>query len=190
MPRPLKIAHTVYAAAIVPVYWRCYGPGNFLWFSDVALFGFVPALWREDRRLISTLAIWTLLPEAVWNVGYFTRLFTGRELFGLSHYMFDPEKPYWLRALSLFHVWLPCLLVWSVGRLGYDRNALRTAIPAGEVALAASYALTRPEENVNWVYGPGEKPQKKVPRTVYLCAAMLFFPVCVWWPAHQILKRL
>jgi len=190
IPRPLKIAHTLYVAALIPVYWRHYGPGNFLWFSDVALIGTVPALWYEDRRLVSMLALTTLLPEVSWNLGYFTRLLTGRELLGLSHYMFDPKRPYWLRALSLFHVWLPWLLLWSVRRLGYDRRALHAQLVAGEAVLAASYVLTRPEENVNWVYGPGEKPQKKISRGLYLCAVMLFFPLCVWWPTHRILKHL
>src|SRR5256885_4063754 len=109
IPRPLKIAHTLYVAGLVPVYWRHYGPGNFLWFSDLALIGLVPALWCENRRLISALALSVTLPEVPWNLGYFTRLFTGRELFGLSHYMFESKRPYWLRALSLFHVWLPPL---------------------------------------------------------------------------------
>ena len=104
LPRTIKIAHTMYVAVLIPVYWHYWGPGNFLWFSDLAIIVLVPALWREDRRLISVLALSTLLPEVPWNVGYFTRLLTGRELFGLSHYMFDKKKPLWLRALSLFHM--------------------------------------------------------------------------------------
>jgi hypothetical protein len=190
IPCTIKIAHTAYVAVVVPTYWRHYGPGNFLWFSDLALIGMVPALWAEDRRLASGLAVSVLLPELPWNVGYFTRLFTGRELFGLSHYMFDRKKPLWLRALSLFHLWLPHLVVSSVRRLGYDRRILGIQIIAGELVLAASYALTRPEDNVNWVYGPGQKPQQKIPRGLYLVAVLLFFPICVWWPTHRILRRL
>lgn len=190
IPLAVKIAHTAYTAFVVPVYWRYYGPGNFLWFSDLALLGMVPALWGERRRLTGMIAISILLPEAPWNIGYFFRLLTGRELFGLSFYMFDRRKPWWLRALSLFHVWLPGLAVWSVRRLGYDPRAFRAQLIAGEAVLLASYALTRPDENVNWVYGPGDKPQKKISRGLYLCTVMVLFPLCVWWPAHRILKRL
>ena len=57
IPRQLKVAHTAYVILLVPAYWRYYGPRNFLWFSDLALFGLAPALWREDRRLISMLAL-------------------------------------------------------------------------------------------------------------------------------------
>lgn len=189
IPRALKISCTAYAAVLVPPYWRHYGSANFLWFSDLALFGLVPALWLEDRRLTSMAAIWVVLPEIPWNLGFFTRLLTGRELFGLSHYMFEKKNPLWIRALSLFHIWLPPLLVWCVKRLGYDRRALPAAVAAGEVVLAASYALGSPEDNVNWVYGPGEKPQTKVSRRLWLCGVMVLFPLCVWWPAHRLLKR-
>jgi hypothetical protein len=190
IPRGIKIVHTAYVALLVPVYWRHYGAGNFLWFSDVALIGLAPALWREDRRLVSMLALSVLLPEMPWNLDYFTRLLTGRKLFGLAQYMFEPKHPRWIRALSLFHVWLPPLLVWSVRRLGYDRRAFPAQVVAGEAVLAASYLLTAPDENVNWVYGPGEKPQRKLPRGLYFCAVALFFPLCIWWPAHRILRRL
>jgi len=190
IPRKLKIGHTTYVAFLVPAYWRHYGPRNFLWFSDLALIGLVPALWLEDRRLLSMLALSGVLPEAPWNVGYVVRLFTGRELFGLSSYMFDAKKPLWLRALSLFHVWLPLLLIWSVRRLGYDRRAFGTQVLVGEAVLAGSYVLAPPSENINWVYGPGEKPQKKMSPRLYLCGVMIFFPLCVWWPMHRILKRL
>jgi len=190
IPREVKMAHTAYVAALVPTYWRHYGAGNFLWFSDIALIGLVPALWREDALLTSALALSVLLPEIPWNLGYFTRLLSGRELFGLSHYMFERKNPLWIRALSLFHVWLPPLLCWCVRRLGYDRRALPAQIVTGEAVLVASYALTPPAENVNWVYGPGEKPQNRLPRRLYLAGVMLFFPLCIWWPTHGLLKRL
>src|SRR6266508_3361385 len=44
---------------------------------------------------------------------------------GLADYMFDRKIPRPVRALSLFHLWLPPLLLWTVGRLGYDRRAFR-----------------------------------------------------------------
>ena len=190
VPLPLKIAPTVYTAILVPTYCAHYGPTNFLWFSDLALMGLTPALWREDKRLMSVVALTGVLPEIPWNIGYFTRLLTGKELFGLSHYMFDKRHPLWIRALSLFHVWMPPLLLWSVRRFGYDGRALPLQIAAGEAVLLASYALAKPQDNVNWVYGPGEKPQHKIPRALYLCAVMAFFPLCVWLPAHYLFKRL
>lgn len=37
IPRWVKATHTGFVAVLIPTYWRHYGPGNFLWFSDVAL---------------------------------------------------------------------------------------------------------------------------------------------------------
>ena len=38
VPLGLKLAYTAFMAVLVPVYWRYYGPTNFLYFCDVALF--------------------------------------------------------------------------------------------------------------------------------------------------------
>lgn len=38
LPLWLKLADTAFMAVLVPVYWTQYGPTNFLYFCDVALF--------------------------------------------------------------------------------------------------------------------------------------------------------
>src|SRR5688572_26930287 len=124
MPWWLRIAYSLFLAVLVPAYWRNYGPANFLWFSDIALFLVGAALWTEDRLLASMAAVSVLVFELAWNVDYFTRLATGKPLLGLADYMFRSDRPLWLRGLSLFHVPLPALLVWMVARLGYDPRAL------------------------------------------------------------------
>ncbi len=174
---------------LVPVYWRQYGPGNFLWFSDVALLAAVPALWLEHRLLASTQAIAILVPETVWAVDFGAHLLTGNGPIGLADYMFDEGIPAPVRALSLFHLWLPPMLLWTVARLGYDRRAWLVQTALTTILLPASYLLTAPRDNVNWVYGPGAKPQTRVHGLLYLAGVMLFFPLCFQWPAHALLRR-
>jgi hypothetical protein len=127
----LKLTYTVFVAILVPVYAKKWGWGNFLWFSDIALLLMVPALWFESRLLVSMVAVGVLFPESFWNVSYFARLITGKRIGALTDYMFDAEKPLWLRSLSLFHVFLPVLIVWMVARLGYEPFAglAQTALP-------------------------------------------------------------
>jgi hypothetical protein len=96
-----------------------------------------------------TLAI--ALPELAWNVDFFGRVLGGRHVLALSEYMFDPRKPLYLGALSLFHVAVPVLLLWMVQRLGYDPRAWAFQTAVALVVLAVSYALTDPADNVNWV---------------------------------------
>src|SRR5436190_22187865 len=128
IPVWLKIAYTAFAAAIVPVYARQYGWRNFLWFSDVALLVTVPALWLERPLLASTQAISITVPETGWTVDFVAHRLFGVRLIGLAEYMFDSKIPRAVRALSLFHLWLPCLVLWMTARLGYDRRALRAQI--------------------------------------------------------------
>ncbi|RIJ36632.1 membrane-associated protein [Pontibacter oryzae] len=186
-PLWLQLSYTAFVAVLVPVYWRKYGPGNFLWFSDIALFAVGIALWTGSKLLLSMMAVAVLLPELAWNLDYFYQLITGRTLLGLSSYMFDRRKSLFLRGLSLFHVVLPVLILWLLSQWGYQRQALYWQTALAWLVLPLTYYLTNPEENINWVFGPGEKAQHKVPRQLYLLAVMLFFPVAVYLPSHLLL---
>lgn len=53
IPLGLKIVYTLFVCELVPIYWRQYGPDNFLWFSDIALLAIVPALWLENALLVN-----------------------------------------------------------------------------------------------------------------------------------------
>jgi predicted membrane protein len=159
IPLGLKIFYTLLVCALVPIYWRQYGPTNFLWFSDIALLGLVPALWLENSLLVSMLAISVVFFEALWNVDFLFRFMTGKSLIGLSAYMFDPKIPFFTRGLSGFHIVLPVLLLWAVHRLGYDRRAFLWQTIVALVVLPLSYLLSNSHENVNWVYGFGQNPQ-------------------------------
>ena len=44
-------------AVLVPVYWYYYGPTNFLYFCDVALFLTLAGIWLESPLLISMCAV-------------------------------------------------------------------------------------------------------------------------------------
>jgi hypothetical protein len=190
IPISLKIAYTLFVCLLVPIYWRQYGLVNFLWFSDIALLVLVPALWLESPLLISMMALAVVLPELAWNVDYFFRLATGVSLIGLTSYMFDATIPPFIRGLSLFHVALPVLLIWMLSRLGYDGRALLWQTLVAAAVLPLSYFLSNPRENVNWVYGLGEKPQTKVPAPLFVLFLMLLFPVGVYLPTHLLLDRI
>ena len=122
LPLWLKLGYTGFLAVLVPVYWRDYGPSNFLYFCDVALFFTLAALWLESALLASTPLVGIFLPQMLWVVDFFAEL-VGGHLTELTHYMFEPERPVFTRMLSFFHFWLPFFLLGMVWRLGYDRRA-------------------------------------------------------------------
>jgi hypothetical protein len=187
IPLAVKIVYTLFCLFIIPIYYKQWGPGNFLWFSDIALFGSALALWIKSSLIASMIAVGVLLPEIAWNIDYFGRLITGRKLLGLSDYMFNNEKSLFLRGLSLFHVVIPVLLIWMLLVYGFDKTAIYYQIIFAWLILTASYILTKPKENVNWVYGPGTKPQQLLPKNVYFLLILIFFPFFIFLPTHLLL---
>ena len=190
IPLGLKIVYTVFVCVLMPIYWRQYGPANFLWFSDIALLVLVPALWLENALLVSMMAVSVIFFEAIWNIDFFTRLATGKSLIGLSAYMFDPKIPLFIRALSCFHIILPLLILWMLHRLGYDRRALVAQTILAVVVLPLSYLVSNPRENVNWVYGFGEHPQSILPAGVFLLLVMVIYPIVVYLPTHLLFAKM
>jgi hypothetical protein len=168
MPLWLKVSYTVYAAVTVAVYARKYPLWNFLWFSDIAL-------------IVAAI----LLPEVGWNAGFFWRLLTGKRLGGLTDYMFDSAKPLYLRGLSLFHVFLPPILLWMVARLGYDSRALVAQTVVAWIVLPLCYFIADPKrDNVNGVFGWSSTPQTRMHPLAWLGLAMVVFPLLIYLPAH------
>ncbi len=188
----IKLAHTLFVLVLVPVYWIQYGPQNFFWASDIALLLTVVALWTESALLASMLAVAVLVPDLAWNIDFFIRLTFGVDALPLAstQYMFDRESPLLLRGLSLFHVYLPVLLVWLVYRLGYERRALIWQTVLAWVVLPATWLLTDPAANINFVRGFDGEPQSWMPAPAYLILVMMAFPLIVYMPTHFVLRAL
>lgn len=189
LPLWLKIAYSFLCAVIVPIWIRNYGPKNFLWFSDIALFTTALALWLESALLASMMALAVVLPELVWAAAFFARLLFGVRISDLADYMFHAEKPLHVRALSLvFHIVMPGVLIWMLYELGYDSRALPAQTALAWIVLPLTYALTTPQQNINWVYGLWGGAQQRMPRLAYLAALMLLSLICVYLPMHLVLQ--
>ena len=187
--RLFAILQSAFIAVLVPVYWGQYGPQNFLWMSDIALFVSTVALWRRDSLLASVEAVAVLAFEVAWGVDVLLRLTLGKEFAVLSQYMFRREIPLWIRLVSLFHVWLPWLLLWMVLKLGYDRRALVVQTIAWWVVVAVCWCVSTPEENINFVHGMGSA-KKYLSPAGYMAALLVGVPVCVYLPTHLFLSWL
>lgn len=186
----IKIAYTVFILILIPIYWRKWGPANFLWFSDIALFGSVIALWMESKLLASMMAIGVLVPELYWNLELFVRLFTGYKLAGLTDYMWNKEKPLYLRLLSLFHTALPVILILMLHNFGYDQSAIYFQTGLAWIILLLTFKFTNPSENINWVFGLGSSPQNKISSRLFLIIIMLLYPIVLFLPTHLILNEI
>lgn len=186
-PYPLwaRLPFTLLVAALVPVYWHHYGPGNFLWFSDIALFAVLIALWTGNRLVYSMMAVGVLPLEIVWTLDFLSL----GNLFGLAAYMFESDRPLYLRGLSLFHLLLPPLVLWMLIAQGYDRRALVVQTLLAWAVLPLTYALTTPADNINWVHGLGPEAEQVLPPLLYLGLYMALLPLVVFVPMHLLLRR-
>ncbi len=189
IPLSVKLAYTAFLLAWVPVYWVHSGWQNFLWLCDVAVFLVGLALWLESPLLLSAQAVAVLVVQVFWTVDFLAALLFGVHPIGGTEYMFNAEKPLWLRAFSLFHLALPPLLLWGLARLGYDRRGwkLQTALTC--LLLPATLLLTDPARNINWLRVPFGVEQRWLPPPVFLLVAMAVYPLLLYFPSHLLLSR-
>jgi hypothetical protein len=200
IPMAAKLAGTAFLAVLLPVYWRTYGPTNFLWFCDAALILTVAGMWLENPLLISMCSVGILLPQCLWLADFGSSLL-GIHLLGLTGYMLDPRLSLFTRALSLFHGWLPLLLVWLLGRLRYDKRALAawTGLAAGLVFVCyfftppAGAHLANPNTpiNLNNVWGfNDQQPQTWLNPNLYVILWFGALWLVAFLPTHLVLRRI
>ena len=192
LPRGVKLLYTLFVFMLVPVYWHHYGPANFLWGSDIALFLLLVAILFETPLPASMMALAVLVPELIWTVDFLARLLFGFDpaLFRGTAYMFDPARPLLVRLLSLYHLALPLLLIWLLSRLGYDRRAFIAQTLLCWIVFPLSYLVSTPEANINFVHGFGVEPQQWMPSWFFVLLLMLAFPLLLSLPMHVLLRRL
>jgi hypothetical protein len=200
IPLAARLAGGLFLAVLTPVYWHTYGVTNFLWFCDAAVILTVAGMWLESSLLISMCAVGILLPQCLWLADFACHLF-GLHLLNLTGYMFDPRIPLFTRALSLFHGWLPLLLVWLLSRLGYDRRGLPAWTFLAVILVLVSYlcapaAGTHPADpnqpiNLNYVYGfNDQKPQHGINQNLYVVLWLGGLWLFAFLPTHLLLRKL
>lgn len=197
IPLGVQIFYTAFMAVLVPVYLYYYGPTNFLYFCDVALILTLVGVWTQSSLLISMCAVGIVGVQSLWVLDFLTTLF-GFPVTGMTAYMFKSETSLFLRGLSLFHGWLPFLLVYLVYLLGYDsRGFLYWTILAWVLILICYFLMPGPSAdagltpvNINYVRGlKDDAAQTWMPSLVWLGAMIVILPLVFYWPVHWLLGR-
>jgi len=144
----LRWVALAWIAVYLPSYALAYGFANFLFLCNLSVILVAVGLWTCSPLLLSSQAVGIGLVAVVWTVDVASRLVTGHHLIGGTEYMWAPRWPLVTRAMSLYHVLLPPLLVFALRRVGYDRRgyALQSAIAILGVSIGRLFG---PEANVN-----------------------------------------
>lgn len=189
VPRGLKIAFTAWMLLWVPVYWVSYGPVNFLWLCGTANFLLLYGILTDNALVISSQAVGVLLVQVLWTVDVASTALTGFHPIGGTEYMFDASVSIWLRSLSLFHVAIPPILVWLLYRLGYDGRGIILQTGVVWLLLPATYYLSDPALNINWLHSPFGIEQTLVPAPWFVVVMMIAYPLVLFVPSHYVLRR-
>lgn len=192
-----KIAYSAFMIVLVPVYLYYYGSANFLYFCDIALLLTLAGIWIEDSLLLSMCAVGILVVQTLWIADFIGNI-AGFPLLGITDYMFEPHRSLFLRALSLFHGWLPLLLIFLVGRVGYNPYAFWTWTALSSVLLLICFFFMPPPNpnpglvpvNINYVWGFNDHvAQTWMPAAAWLLGLILGLPIFAYAPAHLVLSR-
>lgn len=193
IPLWLKIGWTLWVLVWAPLYARQYGLRNFLWYCDLANFLILVGLWTESALILSWQACSVLVVQLLFVIDLAGRAVFGVHPIGGTGYMFNDDGSnlsIGMRLLSLFHVATPPVLVWGVKRLGYDRRGLVAQIATNCLVLPICWLGWTEKVNLNWVWGPFDRPQYVVrPAWLYLLVCLVAYPVLLSLPTHLVLSR-
>lgn len=186
----LAFALSCFLVVFIPSYWKAYGVQNFLWFSDLALFITTLALWLRSSLLISMLSITVLPFELIWGIDFLMQLLTPYNPFTIADFMFVDTYHLFVRALSLFHLAIAIIFITYLKKWGYNPRAFSISILFGWIVLLATYFLTDPTRNINFVFMPIKYHWPWISQLSWFIFLMIAPIFVVILPMHYLLKKL
>jgi hypothetical protein len=190
VPRAAAIGFTLWMAFWVPVILVTSGPQNFWWLCNLAQFLLLIALWTNSVLLISSQAGTVLVVGLVWTVDFVAALLLGGSPFGITRYMFNEELALIQRATSLYHVFLPVLVLWLSARLGYDRRGLWLQCVIGTLAIVGSAVFGDAGRNLNYTEAPFGIEQTWLSDWQFIPLLCIATALLVYVPGHWIIRGL
>ena len=178
----------LWLAVWFPVYWHAWGAGNFLHLCDVAVILTCIGLWTGNALLISSQAVSSVVIDALWTLDAAAWLFFRRHFIGGTEYLFDATIPLWVRLLSLFHIVMPFILLWSLSRMGYDRRGFGLQAAIALPVVIASRFVT-PDQNLNFAQTAPFFHRQLGPVPVHLAITYLAVVLGVYLPTHLVFRR-
>jgi hypothetical protein len=188
IPDWLRWLSLLWLAVWFPVYWHAWGPANFLHLCDVAVILTCIGLWTGNALLLSSQAVSSVVIDLLWALDVAAWLFFRRHFIGGTEYLFDPTFPLWIRSLSLFHIIMPVILIWSSSRLGYDRRGFRLQTAIALPVVVASRFVT-PDKNLNFTLADPFLHRQLGPAPVHLAITYLAVVLAVYLPSHLVFTR-
>ena len=192
MPAAFPILRWVAAAWFavwLPAYAHYWGWGNFVQICDIAVFLSLAGLWLGSSLLLSSQVVGLLVVTLFWVADAGWRLLLGRHLIGGTEYLWDANFPLWLRLLSLYHIILPVVLLWSLRRVGFDARGWKLQALIAAAAMAAGRFFD-PALNYNMAHRDPLFGREWSPAPVHVAFIWLVTVAVVYFPTHLLLKKI
>jgi hypothetical protein len=173
----------------IPAYTSAHGVWHFLQLCNLGVLLSCLGVFFGSNILLSSQAVATPMIGLFWVTDYFCKLITGRFIHGGTAYMWDVSIPWFVRALSFYHLFLPIFLIYFVHKIEYDVRGWRLQSMIGFFAILLGLFLVPESENLNYVY---HWPNGRVLFNQPFLHAMFSFVLLVtivYWPAHYFLKK-
>lgn len=205
LPRWLRVGYAAWFVVWLVAYWAYFGWQFVLWFCCLANVYALVGCVTQRPLWFSLAALASLEIQLVYALDLAMLLGFGESPTGATAYMLDEARPLLLRALSLFHVWMPGLLLYAIYTLGYEPRALWIQTLVALCVLPACYLLFDPsldtndatmprvlgrpfdrDFNLNWVHAFYDRPEPSVgARRLWMM--LIGYPLLVHWPTHLLL---
>lgn len=207
LPAWLRAAYVAFCVPWLIAYWTYFGWQFLLWFCCLAAVYALIGCVTQRALWFSLAAIAALGIQLVYTLDFIGLCVTGRSPTGATAYMLEASRPLALRALSLFHVWMPLFVLYALHRLGYERRALWLQTLVALCILPICYVAFDPsvntndahmpmvaglpfdrDFNINWVHAFYDRPEPGV-GSGRLWAMWIGYPLLVHLPTHLILSK-
>jgi hypothetical protein len=206
LPRSLRVGYALWFTVWLIAYFEYFGWQFLLWFCCLANVYVLAGCVTQHPLWFSLAALSSTGVQLVYTLDFTLLCFLGRSPTGATTYMLDPARPLVLRALSMFHIWMPVLVLYAVRTLGYDRRALWIQTVVALCVLPACYFLFDPglhtndavmpivsglpfdrDFNINWVHSFYDKPEARG-GAGRLWAMLIGYPLLVHLPTDLVLS--
>ncbi len=128
------------------------GLAPILWFSYIGLIVLAIGCFRRDGSLIASQLCILAIPYIVWNIDFFTYLFSGSSVWKTADYIFTSGALFG-RIISLQHIFNIPLSLFALYLTGLARKDFwKISISEVVILFFASRLFTDPMQNVNCVY--------------------------------------
>ena len=170
-----------------------YDPSYLLWFCDIALILIALGLFFRSAILVTAQLTALIVFHLGWNIDFWLYFLFNYFPIGSTAYMFYPDLGLFEKSLSFFnHVFAVPFALYGVYVLGAPKKAWLLQSVQTFIIFLLTYFFTRPEENINWMFGMeiSDISPLNIHPILYYSMMIIAPPLIIYLPTNRIVTML